>query len=146
MPSFFAFQQGTETHGSPNDSSPLLGRFRAVPDAQRQGRRSHRNSLIGSFGGSTFGRGYSSIFGNGDSDDSDEGDLVDGEDMGALKRWGRTQRDLWLDPKQATVSKTVGKFWSRWVVLVVLPAALVCQTWETWETYETVTGLTVHRQ
>jgi hypothetical protein len=123
MPSFFDFQQGSESRGQANDSSPLLGRFRAVPDAQRIGRRnSYRNSLLGSF---TAGRGfgYGAVFGNGD--DSDEGDLLESEDMGALRRWGRTQRDLWLEPKQAAVAKLVDKWWSRWAVLVVLPAALV---------------------
>jgi hypothetical protein len=128
MPSFFAFQQGTETRSSLNDSSPLLGRFRAVPNAQRQGRRNHRNSLIGTFSESTLGRGYTSLFGHGDSDDSDEGDRVDREDMGAFERWSRVQRDLWLEPKQATVAKMVGRFWSRWIVLVILPAALVCES------------------
>ena len=61
----------------------------------------------------------------GAGDDSDEGDLVDGEDMGALKRWGRTQRDLWLEPKQAVVARVVDKWWTRWAVLAVLPAVLV---------------------
>ncbi len=125
MPSFFDFQQGTEARGSANDSTPLLGRFRAVPDAQRHRRNSHRNSLIGNFGGGTFSRGYSALFGDGSDDsDSDEGDLL-GEDMGRLKRWGKVQRDLWLEPKQIAVGKTVSKWWSRWAVLVVLPAALV---------------------
>lgn len=127
MPSFFAFQQGTESHGSNNDSSPLLGRFRAVPDASR---RLHRNSLslLGRFAaGNSFGReierGYGAVFGGlgGDGDD----DVVEGEDMGALRRWGRVQKDLWLEPKQAAVAKLVGRWWTRWLVLVVLPAALV---------------------
>ncbi len=124
MPSFFDFQQGSERPTT--DSSPLLGRFRAVPDAQRLGRRSsHRNSLLGSF---TAGRGfgYGGVFGNGNG--SDEGDLLENEDMGSLSRWGRTQRDLWLEPKQAAVGKLVDKWWSRWAVLVFLPAALVSYT------------------
>lgn len=80
---------------------------------------------MGSF---TAGRGfgYGGVFGNGD--DSDEGDLLENEDMGALTRWGRTQRDLWLEPKQAAVGKLVDKWWSRWAVLVIFPAALVSDT------------------
>jgi hypothetical protein len=106
MPSFFNFQQGSESRGGPaTESSPLLGRFRAVPDAQRIGRRnSHRNSLLGSF---TAGRGfgYAGVFGN--RDDSDEGDLLDNEDMGALRRWGRTQRSVKLSPQVLLLDKVV---------------------------------------
>ncbi|EKD18185.1 uncharacterized protein L3040_007645 [Drepanopeziza brunnea f. sp. 'multigermtubi'] len=124
MPSFFAFQQGTESRAPASESSPLLGRFRAVPDAQRQARRSSSHGLLGNFTGRNFGGRYSLVFGNADSDDSDEGSLLGGEDMGALKRWARTQRDLWLEPKQAVVAKVVDKWWTRWTVLAILPAAL----------------------
>lgn len=126
MPSFFNFQQGGESRRD-SESSPLLGRFRAVPDAQRIGRRnSQRNSLFGSF---AAGRGfaYSRVFG--DADDSDEGDLLENEDIGLLRRWVRT--DLWLEPKQAAVGKLVDKWWSRWAVLVILPAALVSRFFNT---------------
>ncbi|KAJ4146531.1 hypothetical protein NW754_001996 [Fusarium falciforme] len=34
MPSFFQFTQGSESRVRPNDSTPLLGRFRAVPRAR----------------------------------------------------------------------------------------------------------------
>ncbi|CZR55337.1 uncharacterized protein PAC_05224 [Phialocephala subalpina] len=122
MPSFFDFQQGNETHGPATDSSPLLGRFRAVPDAQRHGSRSHRNSLLGLWIGRGSG-GYGSVFASNDDDD-DEDDLADSEDMGRLRRWGRIQRDLWLEPRQAVVAKLVDKWWSRWALLAVLPAAL----------------------
>lgn len=116
MPSFFDFQQGNETRGPATDSSPLLGRFRAVPDAQRHGNRSHRNSLLGLW----TGRG-SGVF----NTDEDGEDLSDTEDMGRLRRWGRIQRDLWLEPRQAVVARLVDKWWSRWTLLAVLPAALV---------------------
>jgi hypothetical protein len=62
---------------------------------------------------------------NDDDDDDDEDDLADSEDMGRLRRWGRIQRDLWLEPRQAVVAKLVDKWWSRWALLAVLPAALV---------------------
>ena len=122
MPSFFAFQQGSESRGSTNDSSPLLGRFRAVPDAQRNGRRSHRNSLLGSWAG---GR-YSAILGLGSEEDlSPQDDVPEGEEAGVLRRWGQTLRDLWLEPKQAVVGRAVDTWWSRWSLLMILPAVLV---------------------
>ena len=69
-------------------------------------------------------RGYGSVFGNLGGEDGGDDD-VDGEDMGAMRRWKRIQRDLWLEPKQATVARIVNRWWSRWAVLVILPAALV---------------------
>lgn len=123
MPAFFNFQQGHDPRGAASDSSPLLGRFRAVPDAPR---RSHRNSLslLGSFTtGRAFGRGYGGVFGSGDA--ADGSDEEAGEGQGLIKRWAKTLRDLWLDPKQTAVRKVVDKWWTRWIVLVVLPAALV---------------------
>lgn len=126
MPSFFDFQQGTESRTGASDSSPLLGRFRAVPDAQRQARRVRSHGLLGSFtGGRGLANRYSLVFGSADDNDSDEGES-DGEDVGALRRWGRLQKDLWLEPKQAAVTQIVDKWWSRWIVLAILPAALVC--------------------
>lgn len=125
MPSFFAFQQGSESRGpNHNDSTPLLGRFRAVPDTPN--RRAHRNSLslLGSFSaGRSLGRGLDAVFGS-LSGDSGEGE-DDGEDIGRFQRWTRLQRDLWLEPKQSAVAKVVDKWWGRWWVLVILPAALV---------------------
>jgi hypothetical protein len=120
MPSFFTFQQGADSRGPSHDSSPLLGRFRAVP-------RSHRNSLL-SFSptGRGLGIGYGSLFANrdGDGDDTDNDD-GEGEDLGLLSRLGTTMRDLWVEPKQAVVARTVRRWWVRWFVLAVLPALLV---------------------
>ncbi|KAB8305016.1 hypothetical protein EYC80_004321 [Monilinia laxa] len=120
MPSFFTFQQGSERRGfgSFNENSPLLGRFRAVPDTHRLG-RGRRRSLLGfnvdGFGGTFGGR-----------DDDDEGDVdgCDEEEFGIWKRWGRTMKDLWLEPRQGAVAKAVDEWWCRCLVLVVLPAAL----------------------
>lgn len=125
MPSFFTFQQGNDPRGATNDSSPLLGRFRAVPDAQRHSRRSRGNSLLPSLGGGLgFGTAYHSVFGHGGEDDSDEGDSDD-EGEGVIRRLARTSKDLWLEPKQAAVGRVVDKWWTRWAVLAVMPAALV---------------------
>jgi len=119
MASFFNFQTGDSSRAL-NDTSPLLGRFRAVPDAQRQGRR---HSLLGRKRsiGRGLGLAYGSVFGGigaGSDDDSDDED-------GALKSWGRGIRDLWMEPKQSAVARAVDRWWSRWALLAVLPAALV---------------------
>ncbi|TVY85328.1 Uncharacterized protein LSUE1_G001739 [Lachnellula suecica] len=122
MPSFFDFQQGHDPRGATSDSSPLLGRFRAVPDAQRRNRRSSLNLLGSLTAGRGLGRGYGSVFGSGDAgnDADDEG----ADEDGLIRRWTRTLRDLWLDPKQHAVRRAVDKWWIRWTVLVILPAAL----------------------
>ena len=125
MPSFFQFQQGTESRARLNtDSSPLLGRFRAVPDTSGGRRRSRGYSGNGIFGTFRAARiGYEAVFGGG----SEDGESEEGEDghNGVVRRWGRKLRDLWLEPKQAAVRRTVDRWWSRWVVIAVLPAALV---------------------
>lgn len=121
MPSFFTFQQGADSRGPSHDSSPLLGRFRAVP-------RVHRNSSLLSFSptGRGLGIGYGSLFANrdGDGEDTDDDD-GEGEDLGLLSRLGTTMRDLWVEPKQAVVARAVRRWWARWFVLAVLPALLV---------------------
>ncbi|TAQ87382.1 hypothetical protein B7494_g4295 [Chlorociboria aeruginascens] len=112
MPSFFNFQQGLESRGPNNDTSPLLGRFRAVPDVQRN---RNRSSLFNSL----TPRGYIQSFGDFEGSETDADDA-----QGLLRRWGSKFRDLWLEPKQYAVARTVDSWWSRWSVLVVLPAGL----------------------
>jgi len=112
MPSFFDFQVGDSSRApNNNDSSPLLGRFRAVPQRGSVGRRR------------SFGRGlglaYGTVFGVLDGEDSEDGD-----EEGVLS-WKRWVKDLWMEPKQGAVARAVNRWWSRWTVLVVLPAALV---------------------
>ena len=41
-----------------------------------------------------------------------------------LLRTGRHLRNLWITPKNATVRRAVDRWWSRWTLLVVLPAVL----------------------
>lgn len=119
MPSFFTFQQGSETRGPSTDSSPLLGRFRAVPNAQRL---KHRNSLLGRLGGTRL---YGS-FGSGDGGYEEAIDSDDDEVEGSVvRRWGRLMRDLWLEPKQAAVGRLADNWLCRWGVMAVLPAVLV---------------------
>ncbi|CAK7239367.1 MAG: hypothetical protein STHCBS139747_000797 [Sporothrix thermara] len=42
----------------------------------------------------------------------------------SLFRMGRHMRNLWLTPKNATVRRAVDRWWSRWTLLVILPALL----------------------
>ena len=126
MPSFFQFQTGTESRIRPNtDSSPLLGRFRAVPDTSGR-RRSRGYSESGLFGTFSARRiGYGVVFGGGSEDSDDEDEDGEGGLKGVLKKWARKGRDLWFEPKQVAVRKAVDRWWSRWAVLALLPAALV---------------------
>jgi hypothetical protein len=122
MPSFFTFQQGADSRGPSYDSSPLLGRFRAVPRSQRN------SSLLTLFPtGRGLGIGYGSLFANTDREgqDSDDEEAVEDEGLGLLGRLGGTMRDLWIEPKPAVVARTVRRWWVRWFVLAVLPALLV---------------------
>ncbi|ERS96829.1 uncharacterized protein SPSK_00690 [Sporothrix schenckii 1099-18] len=42
----------------------------------------------------------------------------------SVYRAGRHLRNLWLTPKNATVRRAVDRWWSRWTLLVVVPAVL----------------------
>ncbi|EDO03208.1 hypothetical protein SS1G_05688 [Sclerotinia sclerotiorum 1980 UF-70] len=143
MPSFFTFDQGTErfSFSSPNESSPLLGRFRAVPPSPTSPthaaqlaypQRSRRKSLLGfhidGFGG-TFGGRDEGDEGEVEGYDEDEGVAGLGiAGIGGLQRklkvCGREMWDLWIEPKQGKVARVVDKWWMRCAVLVVLPALL----------------------
>ena len=121
MPSsIFTFQQGSESLTGGNDNSPLLGRFRAVPDAANRRDRdgARRNSLLGTW------RGYGAVFG-GEGEGEGAADGGDGLGKGVLSRAGRYVREVWLEPKQGPVGRVVERWWSRWWVLVGLPALLV---------------------
>ncbi len=137
MPSFFQFTQGTESRVRPNDSAPLLGRFRAVPPRPESGVR--RNSQLGLLSDSiAAGRGsvhvgYGALIAAhlGDSDSEDECIRRDGrpelqENATAWDRlWQRWVVDLWVEPRQSAVMKVVDRWWSRYGLLVFLPAILV---------------------
>lgn len=128
MPSFFTFQQGTESRAlrASQDASPLLGRFRAVPGAGAPGRRRQsllgkRDSILASIGGSV-GYGYGTLFGS----NQDDEDAVDGgEDGNDNGRIIRSLKDLWIQPKQGAVRRVVERWWGRWGMLIILPAAIV---------------------
>jgi hypothetical protein len=133
MPSFFQFTQGTESRTRfQGDSSPLLGRFRAVPpppDLHR--RRSSQLGLLSSFNGrGSVHVGYGAVIAAElDAEDTQDA-LIDDEDED-LSWWDRTTRklvDLWVEPRQGAVKKLVDVWWSRYGVLVFMPAALVSYT------------------
>jgi hypothetical protein len=138
MPSFFQFTQGTESRVRPQDSSPLLGRFRAVPPRPSLGRR--RSSQLGLLadrlaaeggGRGSVHVGYGALVAAGlDNESNSDDDSADGSDEAfGSSRWERVwQRwvvDLWVEPRQGAVKRVVSRFWSRYGVLVFLPAALV---------------------
>lgn len=143
MPSFFQFTQGTESRVRPSDSSsPLLGRFRAVPPRQDLGAAGHRRSSpLGLLSDRRGGPGRGSVHvGYGaaalvaaglrpedhDDDDSDSLDSFDGDGASRWERvWQKWVVDLWVDPRQVAVKRVVDTWWSRYGVLVFLPAALV---------------------
>lgn len=154
MPSFFSFQQGSETvqnirYGT--ETSPLLGRFRAVPrpsdDLNRSSsRRTRSSSQLGLLSAGWRGSvhvGYGALIAAGleaaASEEGDDGDDEDESESDAflpggsrsscfarrIRRIAKRLNDTWVDPKASVVRRTVDLWWSRWGVLVVLPAALV---------------------
>ncbi|KAF4125040.1 hypothetical protein GMORB2_3879 [Geosmithia morbida] len=145
MPTYFQFTQGTESRVRPNsDASPLLGRYRAVPTAQqgslRVGRRSSRWGLFSGGGGGGGGGPYSSLraagygavldaggFGDDDDDDDDGGDVDDLDDLDGSVRarlWRRWVLDLWVRPRNVAVKRVVDHWYSRYGLLVFMPALL----------------------
>lgn len=115
MPSFFAFQTGDSSRApAPTDSSPLLGRFRAVPG------QAHRNSLLSRRRSLVWGSVFGPLGSEADSESSGD------EEVGirGVRKWARLMRDLWLEPKQVAVSRAVERWWRRWWLLVGLPAVL----------------------
>lgn len=142
MPTFFSFEQGNETQTRhPNDTSPLLGRYRAVP-RHPDGRGNRRGSLglqtHESWRGSVHvGYGATALLATGlgleDTGDDTDGDDDDYDDFDhdrrkrlvawCNKRW-KGINDLWITPTQGAVRRLTSVWYSRWFVLVVLPAAL----------------------
>lgn len=130
MPSFFQFTQGNESRTRfSSDSSPLLGRFRAVPPQSDVPGRRRRSSTLDLFTSNNRGSvhvGYGALLSasgleNYDSDAA-RSDL---EDLGVWGRLWRRIADVWVEPTQVAVKGVVDVWWSRYGVLVFLPAALV---------------------
>ncbi|GAW16124.1 hypothetical protein ANO14919_055470 [Xylariales sp. No.14919] len=169
MPEFFPFIPGTETgagasrfHGA-DSTSPLLGRFRAVPPRQPSSsasifsarwqqsssgpgplRSSARlNPLLNTPGRGSVHVGYGALiaagldddgdgdWGSGDDDEDEDDEEQGGRGYKAARLWRmvvrRTRRnaeDLWVAPRQGAVRRVVETWWSRWGLLVLLPAVL----------------------
>ncbi|KAH6697869.1 hypothetical protein EV126DRAFT_62043 [Verticillium dahliae] len=136
MPSFFPFTPGQESRARfQPESSPLLGRFRAVPPSTAR-RPSHGalglpSSALGNGRGSVHvGCGAVLAAGLDDDDDDDDDDVqaalddAHNEGTGLGRRIWRKTVDVWIEPKQGAVRRVVDVWWSRYGVLVVLPAVL----------------------
>ncbi|KAJ4312781.1 hypothetical protein N0V84_009758 [Fusarium piperis] len=139
MPSFFQFTQGTESRVRPNDSTPLLGRFRAVPP--RPGVVPRRPSQLGLLSSSAAfeNRGSVHILGYGavassavaaelahidDAGSTTSSDGLEDERTAWERAWQRWVLDIWVDPRQSAVKRVVDKWWSRYGFLVLMPALL----------------------
>jgi len=136
-----------------SDASPLLGRFRAVPAPRRRaGSNPLLGPTAAGWRGSVH-VGYGALLARelddaAVDDDDDDGDSAseagsgaDGEGGAPARLWAhpgprrgarrfgrrtlRWVRDVWVSPRQGAVRKAVGRWWSRWLYLVVLPASLV---------------------
>ncbi|KAJ4271497.1 hypothetical protein NW762_000200 [Fusarium torreyae] len=128
MPSFFQFTQGTESHVRPNDSAPLLGRFRAVPPGPGPGPLSRRRSQLGLFSNACDNRGsvhigYGAFAADGDDTNSSDDDFEDDRSLWQ-RAWQRWVLDIWVDPRQSAVKRVVDTWWSRYGFLVFMPALL----------------------
>jgi hypothetical protein len=148
MPNIFSFEQGSERNQARinAEASPLLGRFRAVPRPQqssglsprrsRSGSQAQLNLLTAGYRGSVH-VGYGALLAAEleDEDDDEDADLLEAEYAAEEGRWARwvvwwrrlwrKTEDTWVTPKAGAVKRTVDLWWTRWAVLVVLPAALV---------------------
>ena len=111
--SFFTFQQGSDTRSLPPPDSESLryGRFRAFSPARQQ--RSLQN-LFSAFTDNT--QDYGSINLQAEEDDEEEAEEVD-------ERWWPDR--LFLSPRRGTVRRIMETWWSRWAVLIVVPAVIV---------------------
>ncbi|POS86570.1 hypothetical protein EPUL_002074, partial [Erysiphe pulchra] len=126
MPSFFNFQEDAESGGPVNETTPLLGRFRAVPNTNRSfGKNSYTHRIPQEFSG--FGKQSVSslnIHINSTRRYSHDSCASGVKDLGRLKRWGKILKSLLLEPEPKTVRNFVEKWWSRWVILIILPSVL----------------------
>ncbi|EGZ78346.1 hypothetical protein NEUTE2DRAFT_102200 [Neurospora tetrasperma FGSC 2509] len=156
LPNFFSFEQGSESAQGryQNESTPLLGRFRAMPGGP--GRRRESDDQTGLLSAGWRGSvhvGYGALMAaataedgeyhdnsSEDEDDSEGDGISDYGFFGAgalygttltrrvmMKKLNRARRRFyytWVQPKASEIRRVVEHWWSRWFVLVVLPAVL----------------------
>ncbi|KAK3942775.1 hypothetical protein QBC46DRAFT_255544 [Diplogelasinospora grovesii] len=154
-PTFFSFQQGDENtqHGRGwyhTESSPLLGRFRAVPRFPpldtgnnvpmspsrrgiRRGNDHWRGSVHVGYGAAlleTVADEEEENESSGDSDIDIDEEYYRSQRLWVpvllckSRRWLRRLEHTWVNPKATVVRRLVDVWWTRWGVLVVLPALL----------------------
>jgi hypothetical protein len=124
MPTFFSFQQGNESHVE--NTTPLLGRFRAIPTATTSS--TFRGKLFSSvnYGYGTLFRTRSTSSNGTDTDTYGDGSGEwDAEEEGYGGRIWRNIRDVWIEPRQHAVRRVVEVWYGRWTVLFIVPAAVV---------------------
>ncbi|KAI2604672.1 hypothetical protein GGR54DRAFT_449812 [Hypoxylon sp. NC1633] len=147
-------ENGRAARQHASDASPLLGRFRAVPSAgvaSSEARRQLGLLSVGGRGSVHVGYGALLVAAGLESDEDDDEDdesfrnndnnnntgvISNGNNgskgvTGIWKTWRRfvrlsrrSVRDLWVAPRQTAVMRVVENWWSRWGVLVFLPAGL----------------------
>ncbi|GJC85067.1 uncharacterized protein ColLi_07905 [Colletotrichum liriopes] len=121
MPSFFQFTQGNESGTRlTSDASLCL-------QSDVSGRR-RRSSTLGLFAANNRGSvhvGYGALLSASGLEGYDnDGTRSDWEDLSAWERTWRKISDVWVEPKQSAVKGVVDVWWSRYGVLVLMPAAL----------------------
>jgi hypothetical protein len=123
MPSFFQFQQGTERRARGSDAeSPLLGRFRALPNISHSIRRRTGSvgNLFSAWTRAGGGSGYGTV-----RRENDEDSVLDSDDEEDTRGWIWTIKSVFVDPKPAVVKRLVHSWFGRLGALVILPALVV---------------------
>ena len=128
MPSFFDFNEGTETGARlGQDSTPLLGRFRAVPDRNNSLRQKQSvGDLFSNFAGGSLG--YGGLWRTRSNTTEPEQDdwTTDAElDLSGLGKVMRSIKEVWIKPERRAVGWVLDRWWLRWLVMVGLPALIV---------------------
>ncbi|RKF63407.1 Uncharacterized protein OnM2_025076 [Erysiphe neolycopersici] len=126
MPSFFNFQEDAESGGPVNEATPLLGRFRAVPNTNRSlGKNSFKHRISHGFPGLRLqNTDYLKIHINAARRYSHDSCATGAKDLGRINRWGNIMKNFLLEPEPKIVRKVVEQWWSRWVILIILPSTL----------------------
>jgi hypothetical protein len=116
MQNLFSFQQGTESRVRQEQESPLLGRFRALPSNAFENRRQgNSGGVFGTFRSRAGSLGRRTLGWSGNDSTEDVNDIDDSNLI----------RDLLVDPKDYAVKRAIDSWFGRWMLMAVLPAAIV---------------------
>lgn len=124
MPDFLSFQQGNESRDFFNSERQ--------PRTSRLKTKSSIGNLVDSISRAT-GAAYGAIIGGGEDGGDGEGESSGGGGLVGITRrfsgygsvWMADTREI-LNPKRGVVEKLVRTWWSRAIVLMMLPAGVVC--------------------